>query len=198
MANASIRRRAGASPAASGLVPSTTRDRSRARSRSSVRLRYLLESQMTVRRAAVAGTWYPDPPTALRAAVDGHLAAAGDAPRAPDRLVALIAPHAGLMYSGPVAAHAYRLLRDRPLDVAVLVGPVALRRLRRRRRCTVAAASRRRSASRRSTPTARASSMRGVADRARASGARTHASTRSRCSCRFSARWRPTRRSCRW
>jgi MEMO1 family protein len=35
----------------------------------------------------------------------------------------LIAPHAGLMYSGPVAAHAYRLLRGRRFDVAVLVGP---------------------------------------------------------------------------
>jgi hypothetical protein len=38
-------------------------------------------------------------------------------------LVALIAPHAGLMYSGPVAAHAYRLLRGRAFDVIVLVGP---------------------------------------------------------------------------
>jgi AmmeMemoRadiSam system protein B len=38
-------------------------------------------------------------------------------------LVALIAPHAGLMYSGPVAAHAYRLLRGRTFDVAILVGP---------------------------------------------------------------------------
>jgi len=38
-------------------------------------------------------------------------------------LVALIAPHAGLMYSGPVAAHAYHLLRGRAFDVAVLVGP---------------------------------------------------------------------------
>jgi AmmeMemoRadiSam system protein B len=35
----------------------------------------------------------------------------------------LIAPHAGLIYSGPVAAHAYRLLRGRAFDVAVLVGP---------------------------------------------------------------------------
>ena len=39
------------------------------------------------------------------------------------RLVAIVAPHAGLMYSGPVAAHAYRLLRDRRFDVAILVGP---------------------------------------------------------------------------
>jgi len=37
--------------------------------------------------------------------------------------VALIAPHAGLKYSGPVAACAYRLLRGRAFDLAVLVGP---------------------------------------------------------------------------
>lgn len=38
-------------------------------------------------------------------------------------LVALIAPHAGLVYSGQVAAHAYRLLRERHYAVAVLIGP---------------------------------------------------------------------------
>jgi AmmeMemoRadiSam system protein B len=79
---------------------------------------------MNIRRAAVAGTWYPDSARVLAAAVDRHLAeadrTAGDVP---GDLVALIAPHAGLMYSGPVAAHAYRLLRDRSFDVAVLVGP---------------------------------------------------------------------------
>jgi MEMO1 family protein len=74
-----------------------------------------------VRRAAVAGRWYPGDASALAAAVDAHLARAtrdvsGD-------LVALVAPHAGLMYSGPVAAHAYRLLRGRRFDVVVLVGP---------------------------------------------------------------------------
>jgi AmmeMemoRadiSam system protein B len=74
-----------------------------------------------IRRAAVAGTWYPGTAPALTAAVDGHLAnvpaaMAGD-------LVALVAPHAGLIYSGPVAAHAYRLLRDRQFEVIVLVGP---------------------------------------------------------------------------
>src|SRR5215471_2736842 len=76
---------------------------------------------MDVRRAAVAGTWYPGSAGPLASAVDSHLAAArrdvdGD-------LVALVAPHAGLMYSGPVAAHAYRLLGGRTFDVAVLVGP---------------------------------------------------------------------------
>jgi AmmeMemoRadiSam system protein B len=75
----------------------------------------------TVRKAAVAGSWYPGSAHALAAAVDRHLASTtrdvdGD-------LVALIAPHAGLMYSGPVAAHAYRLLRGRTFDVVILVGP---------------------------------------------------------------------------
>src|SRR6059036_3505120 len=77
-----------------------------------------------VRKAAVAGSWYPSSADALATAVDRHLASADLADRkAPGELVALIAPHAGLMYSGPVAAHAYRLLRDRAFDVAVLVGP---------------------------------------------------------------------------
>ncbi len=79
-------------------------------------------SQMgQIRRAAVAGSWYPGTAAALAAAVDRHLArAAGDV--AGD-LVALVAPHAGLMYSGPVAAHAYRLLQAHRFDVIVLVGP---------------------------------------------------------------------------
>jgi hypothetical protein len=36
---------------------------------------------------------------------------------------ALIAPHAGLMYSGPVAAYAYRLLQTREYEAIILVGP---------------------------------------------------------------------------
>ena len=74
----------------------------------------------------MAGTWYPGTAPALAAAVDRHLAAADQVAGrllTPGDLVAIIAPHAGLMYSGPVAAHAYRLLRERTFDVAVLVGP---------------------------------------------------------------------------
>ena len=79
---------------------------------------------MSNRRAAVAGTWYPGTAPALAAAVDGYLAGAGgEAAGALTELVALIAPHAGLMYSGPVAAHAYGQLRGRPVGLVVLVGP---------------------------------------------------------------------------
>ena len=72
----------------------------------------------------MAGTWYPGTAASLAAAVEGHLASAdADGVQVHGDLVALIAPHAGLKYSGPVAAHAYRLMRDRVFDVAVLVGP---------------------------------------------------------------------------
>ncbi len=80
-----------------------------------------------LRRAAVAGSWYPGSPERLSAELTAHLQRADQAtstaaPPTAD-LVGLIAPHAGLMYSGPVAAYAYRLLRDRAFDLTVLVGP---------------------------------------------------------------------------
>jgi MEMO1 family protein len=82
---------------------------------------------MATRRAAVAGTWYPAGAARLTSEVNTHLARADEgqalAPAADAALIALIAPHAGLVYSGPVAAHAYRLLRERKYEVAVLIGP---------------------------------------------------------------------------
>jgi hypothetical protein len=63
-----------------------------------------------VRRSAVAGSWYPGTEAAIVQEVDGYLAAAGTVD-APGRLVALVSPHAGLRYSGPVAAFGYGLLR---------------------------------------------------------------------------------------
>jgi MEMO1 family protein len=73
------------------------------------------------RPCAVAGSWYPGTRAALERAVDAHLAAvAGVEDRCPR---ALIAPHAGLAYSGPVAAYAYQLVRGCSYEAVVLVGP---------------------------------------------------------------------------
>jgi MEMO1 family protein len=74
-----------------------------------------------IRPPAVAGTWYPGTRAALERAVDGHLASAAPVDERCPR--AVIAPHAGLMYSGPVAAHAYRLVRACDCEAVVLVGP---------------------------------------------------------------------------
>ncbi len=74
-----------------------------------------------VRPAAVAGTWYPASAERLGRDVDDHVArAAVDALPAP---LAIVAPHAGLKYSGPVAAFAYKAVTGRPYSAAVLVGP---------------------------------------------------------------------------
>lgn len=78
-----------------------------------------------LRPAAVAGMFYPADPTELARQIAAFLAAVP--PAAADAAVpkVLIAPHAGYVYSGPVAAHAYALLapaRGRVTRV-VLLGP---------------------------------------------------------------------------
>lgn len=85
----------------------------------------MMETQKpAIRPAAVAGMFYPAHPDALRDEVQALLAAARRAqPSRPPK--ALIAPHAGYVYSGPIAASAYATLeplRDRVRRV-VLLGP---------------------------------------------------------------------------
>jgi MEMO1 family protein len=75
-----------------------------------------------LRPPAVAGTWYPGSAGALTREVDALLDAAGRPPRG--RIRAVIAPHAGMMYSGPVGAYAYKAAaQSGSFDVIVLVGP---------------------------------------------------------------------------
>lgn len=77
-----------------------------------------------VRRPAVAGAFYPDDPQELAAMVDGFMARAGT-PELPGSLVGLICPHAGYVYSGPVAGFSYAALKavaNRPRTVVVVGG----------------------------------------------------------------------------
>ena len=83
-----------------------------------------------VREAAVAGLFYPDDPARLRRAVTCMLRQ-DRTPAPPWHPRALIVPHAGYVYSGEVAARAYRLLapvRERIHRVALL-GPAHRMRL---------------------------------------------------------------------
>lgn len=84
-------------------------------------MRQPTESLMGTRPTAVAGTWYPEAPRCLRDTLDRHLASAELSVYG--ETVGLIAPHAGLAYSGPVAAHAYKAISQGCYDVVVLVGP---------------------------------------------------------------------------
>jgi AmmeMemoRadiSam system protein B len=77
----------------------------------------------TVRKPAVAGLFYPDDPQALKAQLRELFAGVVDADGPPPK--AIIAPHAGYVYSGGIAASAYARLRparDRIRRV-VLLGP---------------------------------------------------------------------------
>lgn len=74
-----------------------------------------------IRPAAVAGSWYPANAGALIREVDAYLNAAAKGPTG--SLHAIVAPHAGLMFSGPVGAYAYKAAAASEFEVAVLVGP---------------------------------------------------------------------------
>ncbi len=77
-----------------------------------------------IRPAAFAGSFYPADPLALMQIVDGYVADSGPAPSGPPPK-AIIAPHAGYIYSGPVAAKVYALLTPLKDTIrrVVLIGP---------------------------------------------------------------------------
>lgn len=76
---------------------------------------------MRIKRATIAGTWYPGDADELRRTIDGWLADAEVPGAAHPR--ALIVPHAGYPYSGATAAAAYARWRQAPHSRAVILAP---------------------------------------------------------------------------
>jgi MEMO1 family protein len=76
------------------------------------------------RKPAFAGSFYPEHAGVLQSQVDALLAASR-AEAAPRRPKILIAPHAGYVYSGPIAASAYALLAAYSAQIrrVLLLGP---------------------------------------------------------------------------
>ena len=74
-----------------------------------------------VRRPAVAGAFYPEEPDALQRELEAAYTGARDV-EVTGRVKALVAPHAGYMYSAAIAASAYRVL-PRDATRVVLLGP---------------------------------------------------------------------------
>jgi AmmeMemoRadiSam system protein B len=75
-----------------------------------------------IRRPVVAGQFYTEDPECLAAEIDGFLERATQEPL-PGEVLALIAPHAGYMFSGQVAGYAYRQVRQKSFSSAVVVAP---------------------------------------------------------------------------
>ena len=59
-----------------------------------------------VRPSPIAGRWYSGNPRELRASIQGYLDSA-QLPQLKGQVLGVIAPHAGHVYSGPVAAYAF-------------------------------------------------------------------------------------------
>jgi AmmeMemoRadiSam system protein B len=81
---------------------------------------------MDLRPSPIAGRWYPSQPEALRASVDAYLAATAPPagpPVAGAAVIGLLAPHAGHLYSGAVAGHAFRAVQGAQPELVALVCP---------------------------------------------------------------------------
>ncbi len=87
-----------------------------------------MQAMTHIRPTAVAGSFYPADPHALRDALAGHLAAAGSAETGPAERAPklLVVPHAGYVYSGDVAGLGYAALAPwhGRISRVVLLGPV--------------------------------------------------------------------------
>jgi MEMO1 family protein len=75
-----------------------------------------------VRPAGVAGSFYPANKEELAHTVDAVIAKVQQ-PTISDPIVALVSPHAGYQYSGPVAACSYALLKGRSYKRVVIIAP---------------------------------------------------------------------------
>jgi MEMO1 family protein len=75
-----------------------------------------------VRQPGVAGGFYPADPKALTAMIDDMLAHASPPP-INDPILAVVAPHAGYQFSGPVAAYTYAELKGRKFSRVVVIAP---------------------------------------------------------------------------
>lgn len=76
-----------------------------------------------VRPSAIAGQWYPASAPALRSTVERYFAGVNPVPL-PGPVLALISPHAGYAYSGPIAAHAFAQVRGASFQRVILLGPL--------------------------------------------------------------------------
>ena len=76
-----------------------------------------------IRPSPIAGTWYEGNSKALARAVDHYLDQA-ELPELPGEVIAVIAPHAGHIYSGPVAGYAFAAVRGKAPDVVAVLSPM--------------------------------------------------------------------------
>lgn len=83
---------------------------------------------MQIRTPAVAGMFYPKTQQELRSSIRDcflHDFGPGKLPPLPDgkNIIGVICPHAGYMYSGPIAAYSYYAISSLKPDLVIIIGP---------------------------------------------------------------------------
>jgi AmmeMemoRadiSam system protein B/AmmeMemoRadiSam system protein A len=79
-------------------------------------------STKSVFEPVVAGRFYPAQPEELKTMVRSFLDAAGK-PKVQSEIYGLVAPHAGYIYSGPAAGHAFKEVEGKAYEVVVVIAP---------------------------------------------------------------------------
>ena len=76
---------------------------------------------MDIKRSDLAGTWYPGNKAELTTLLESYLSSAK-----PDKIdgqvFAIISPHAGYQFSGPVAAYGFKAVQGKDIKTVIMVG----------------------------------------------------------------------------
>lgn len=81
---------------------------------------------MRIRTPAVAGMFYPKEKNELVESIQDCISnefGIGDSKPASAKIYGAICPHAGYMYSGPVATHSFQSIANQDFELAIIVGP---------------------------------------------------------------------------
>jgi AmmeMemoRadiSam system protein B len=82
-----------------------------------------MHTQLGARPSPIAGRWYPDNPQDLAESVDDYIQKA-HLPEIKGDIIAIVAPHAGHLYSGPVAGYAFAAVRGLKPELVAVVSPM--------------------------------------------------------------------------
>lgn len=76
-----------------------------------------------IRPSPIAGRWYTSDPKKLAASIDAYINAAR-LPPIEGEIIGVVAPHAGHMYSGPVAGYAFAAIRGLKPELVAIISPM--------------------------------------------------------------------------
>ena len=82
-----------------------------------------MDANPDFRPSPIAGRWYPGEPRRLAGSIDAYILEAR-LPEIKGQVIAVMAPHAGHMYSGPVAGYAFSALRGLQPDLVAVISPM--------------------------------------------------------------------------